>query len=188
MECPHCGQTSDEVIDSRPIKEGLAIRRRRRCLTCQGRFTTYESTEEQLPVVLMKRGLGQRGAMTQVKTVLAFTSRTLNAVIDEVGHLIEKADKAEHLDRANMTQKKGRPGIQGKKKEASKALSLHQAPTSTATDRVLRIIRRHKRGVDIAKLKARTGFDESKIGNILYRAHKEGKIRRVSRGIYAAAK
>ena len=188
MECPHCGQISDEVIDSRPIKEGLAIRRRRRCLTCQGRFTTYESTEEQLPVVLMKRGFGQGGAITQVKTVLAFTSRTLNAVIDEVGHLIEKADKLENLERTKMTRKRGAPGIQDKKKQPSSPLALQKASTSTATDRVLGIIRRHKRGVDIAKLKARTGYDESKIGNILYRAHKEGKIRRVSRGIYEAAK
>jgi hypothetical protein len=136
----------------------------------------------------MKRGLSQGGAITHVKTVLAFTSRTLSAVIDEVGHLIEKADKLEHLERVKMTRKKGAPGIQNKKKQPSSALASHKASTPTATDRVLRIIRRHKRGVDIAKLKARTGFDERKIGNILYRAHKEGKIRRVSRGIYAAAK
>jgi len=188
MECPHCGQISDEVIDSRPIKEGVAIRRRRRCLTCQGRFTTYESTEEQLPVVLMRKGLGQGGGITHVKTVLAFTSRTLSAVIDEVGYLIERADKLEHIERGKITRKKGTPGFKDKKKQPSSALALHKASTSTATDRVLKIIRRHKRGVDIAKLKARTGYDESKIGNILYRAHKEGKIRRVSRGIYAAAK
>ena len=52
MRCPKCGGTEDRVIDSRPLKEGAAIRRRRECLTCQHRFTTYEEVEgEDLRVV-----------------------------------------------------------------------------------------------------------------------------------------
>ena len=42
MKCPYCGHGEDKVIDSRPTDEGTAIRRRRECLNCTRRFTTYE--------------------------------------------------------------------------------------------------------------------------------------------------
>ena len=45
MKCPSCGHLEDKVIDSRSAKEGQAIRRRRECLKCQRRFTTYETVE-----------------------------------------------------------------------------------------------------------------------------------------------
>ena len=52
MRCPLCYESEDKVIDSRPLKEGSVIRRRRECLSCGGRFTTYESIErEDLRVV-----------------------------------------------------------------------------------------------------------------------------------------
>lgn len=52
MRCPHCYDSEDKVIDSRPLKEGSVIRRRRECLSCGARFTTYESIErEDLRVV-----------------------------------------------------------------------------------------------------------------------------------------
>lgn len=52
MKCPACGHGEDRVIDSRPAREGSAIRRRRECLACQTRFTTFEYIEgTQLSVV-----------------------------------------------------------------------------------------------------------------------------------------
>ena len=45
MKCPYCGYAEGKVIDSRPTEEGNAIRRRRECLQCQRRFTTYETLE-----------------------------------------------------------------------------------------------------------------------------------------------
>ena len=54
MKCPFCGYTESRVIDSRPAEEGASIRRRRECLACQRRFTTYE-TIERLPLVVIKR-------------------------------------------------------------------------------------------------------------------------------------
>ena len=184
MECPHCGKMSDEVIDSRPIKEGLAIRRRRRCLVCQGRFTTYEATEDQLPFVLMKKGPGQGGTVTHVKTVLTFASRTLKAMMEEMTYLIERVDKLEKIENDEAPYETASV----KNNRVLKKPASRRTSNLTATDRVLRIIRRHRRGVDIGKLKATTGYDDGKIGNILYRANKEGKIRRVSRGVYVAAK
>ena len=54
MKCPFCGYAESKVIDSRPAEEGTSIRRRRECLACQRRFTTYE-TIERLPLVVVKR-------------------------------------------------------------------------------------------------------------------------------------
>ncbi len=56
MNCPFCGHIEDKVIDSRLSKDGDVIRRRRECLECEGRFTSYERIEEILPVVIKKDG------------------------------------------------------------------------------------------------------------------------------------
>ena len=54
MKCPFCGYEESKVIDSRPTDEGEKIRRRRECLQCQKRFTTYEIIET-LPIVVVKK-------------------------------------------------------------------------------------------------------------------------------------
>ena len=54
MKCPFCGFSESKVIDSRPADEGASIRRRRECLSCAKRFTTYE-TVESLPMVVVKK-------------------------------------------------------------------------------------------------------------------------------------
>ena len=54
MKCPYCGFDASKVIDSRPADEGRSIRRRRECLSCEKRFTTYE-TVESLPMVVVKK-------------------------------------------------------------------------------------------------------------------------------------
>jgi transcriptional repressor NrdR len=54
MRCPFCGNDEDRVIDSRPSDEGSAIRRRRECIACGARFTTYEKVES-LPLLVIKK-------------------------------------------------------------------------------------------------------------------------------------
>ena len=54
MKCPYCGYDESKVIDSRPTDEGQRIRRRRECLQCQKRFTTYEIIES-LPIIVIKK-------------------------------------------------------------------------------------------------------------------------------------
>ncbi len=54
MKCPYCGFEESKVIDSRPTDEGERIRRRRECLQCQRRFTTYEIVES-LPIIVVKK-------------------------------------------------------------------------------------------------------------------------------------
>lgn len=56
MRCPFCGDTEDKVIDSRASKEGDVVRRRRECLKCEQRFTSYERVEDPLPMVIKKDG------------------------------------------------------------------------------------------------------------------------------------
>jgi transcriptional repressor NrdR len=56
MKCPFCGHTENKVIDSRISKDGKAVRRRRECLGCTKRFTTYEYVEDVLPMVVKKDG------------------------------------------------------------------------------------------------------------------------------------
>jgi len=54
MKCPYCTKIDNKVIDSRLSKDGRTIRRRRECIECQRRFTTYEKLEEVLPMVIKK--------------------------------------------------------------------------------------------------------------------------------------
>ena len=56
MKCPSCSSPDSKVIDSRPVEESNSIRRRRECLECQTRFTTYEFIDVFQPVVLKKNG------------------------------------------------------------------------------------------------------------------------------------
>ena len=67
MRCPFCGYAESKVIDSRPAEEGATIRRRRECLACQKRFTTYEIMER-LPLVVAKRD-GSRQTFDKIKVM-----------------------------------------------------------------------------------------------------------------------
>jgi transcriptional repressor NrdR len=56
VKCPFCDDVEDKVVDSRMAKEGEVIRRRRECLSCNRRYTTYERVEETMPAVVKKDG------------------------------------------------------------------------------------------------------------------------------------
>jgi transcriptional repressor NrdR len=56
MRCPFCGHLEDRVVDSREAQDGQATRRRRECLGCERRYTTYERIEESLPALVKKDG------------------------------------------------------------------------------------------------------------------------------------
>jgi len=65
MKCPFCGEIDNKVIDSRLSKDGSAIRRRRECIVCSRRFTTYEHIEE-IPVMIVKKD-GRREVFSREK-------------------------------------------------------------------------------------------------------------------------
>ncbi|HUW35700.1 transcriptional repressor NrdR [mine drainage metagenome] len=56
MKCPYCADANTQVVDTRENEDGDTVRRRRRCLACDKRFTTYERVELQLPLVVKKNG------------------------------------------------------------------------------------------------------------------------------------
>lgn len=65
MKCPYCDYYDSKVVDSRPIEEGQAIRRRRECTSCGKRFTTYENIEE-IPLIVIKKD-GSRQVYNRAK-------------------------------------------------------------------------------------------------------------------------
>ncbi|MBR4425488.1 MAG: transcriptional regulator NrdR [Oscillospiraceae bacterium] len=67
MKCPFCGFADSKVIDSRPAEDGTTIRRRRECLECQKRFTTYEIVER-MPLMVIKRD-GSRQSFDKMKII-----------------------------------------------------------------------------------------------------------------------
>ena len=67
MRCPYCGYKESKVVDSRPADESSSIRRRRECLSCEKRFTTYE-TVESLPMVVIKKD-GSRQSFDRSKVL-----------------------------------------------------------------------------------------------------------------------
>lgn len=80
MRCPYCGSLDDKVVDSRLAESGVAIRRRRECLACGRRATTYERVEE-LPLVVRKRS-GLAEPFDRAKLVAGIGAATANGPID----------------------------------------------------------------------------------------------------------
>ncbi|MGH7236872.1 MAG: transcriptional regulator NrdR [Nitrospiraceae bacterium] len=93
MKCPFCDETEDKVVDSRMAKEGEVIRRRRECLACKRRYTTYERVEESLPVVVKKDGRRESFDRAKILAGLkkACEKRPISvATIEAVADRIEK--------------------------------------------------------------------------------------------------
>ena len=93
MKCPFCGDTESKVVDSRHSDDGQSIRRRRECMGCQRRFTTYEIVES-LPIIVVKRN-GSRQSFDRNKIVnsmiRAFDKRKVDAtVLDRIAIEIEQ--------------------------------------------------------------------------------------------------
>ncbi|MFO7653237.1 MAG: transcriptional regulator NrdR [Candidatus Krumholzibacteriia bacterium] len=89
MQCPRCGVDDDRVIDSRSVREGRAVRRRRECLGCGERFTTYETFETH-PVIVIKRD-GRRMAYDRAKVVsgIAKACEKRSVSLDEIETLVD---------------------------------------------------------------------------------------------------
>lgn len=109
LKCPFCGFDESKVIDSRPTDEGVRIRRRRECLSCQKRFTTYEIIES-LPLLVIKKD-NSREAFDRNKLLnsllRACEKRTvsfdeLQKAVDEIENILQNS-----LDREITSQKIG---------------------------------------------------------------------------------
>lgn len=96
----------------------------------------------------------------------------------------EKSGKAPKAAIKKAVSKKTVKAKAVKKTPAKKVAARKAAPQATATDQILGIVKRFKKGVDVPTLKKKTGFDDKKVRNIVFRASKEGKIKKSGRGIY----
>ena len=109
MKCPFCSDQESKVVDSRHSEDGLSIRRRRECLGCQRRFTTYEIVES-LPIIVVKRD-GSRQPFDRNKLIysmmLAFDRRKVSTeVLEQIATEIEQVIQ-NNLDREVSTDKLG---------------------------------------------------------------------------------
>lgn len=102
MKCPFCSNQENKVIDSRLSKEGQVIRRRRECLGCQRRFTTYERIEEIMPLVVKKDG--RREAFDRLKIVHGLkaacqkrpvSSEQIEEVVEQVERRLQESGERE---------------------------------------------------------------------------------------------
>ncbi len=92
MKCPHCGYAEDRVVDSRTTKDGEAIRRRRECLECGGRFTTYEYIER-APLIVVKRD-GRREQYDRNKLLTGIIKACEKRPVsrDQVDRLVDRVE------------------------------------------------------------------------------------------------
>ena len=101
MKCPFCNHSESKVIDSRESKKGLSIRRRRECISCKKRFTTYEKIEE-IPYMVVKKD-GSRQPFDSQKLLRGLLKacekrpipvRKLEEIVEEIENKVqERADK-----------------------------------------------------------------------------------------------
>jgi len=94
MKCPFCGHLQDKVVDSRESKEGDAIRRRRQCLACQRRFTSYERIDE-IPYMAVKKD-GRRERFDRQKVLAGLLKACEKRPVSMI-QLETIADKAEAM-------------------------------------------------------------------------------------------
>jgi transcriptional repressor NrdR len=102
VKCPFCDDLEDKVVDSRMAKEGEMIRRRRECLSCKRRYTTYERIEESLPMVVKKDGRREPFDRTKILSGLKkacekrpISVATIEAVTDRIEKRIQELGETE---------------------------------------------------------------------------------------------
>ena len=93
MKCPFCGHTENKVIDSRISKDGKAVRRRRECLKCTKRFTTYEYVEDVLPMVVKKDGRREQFDRQKILTGIKKACEKRPISMESIDKLVENVEQ-----------------------------------------------------------------------------------------------
>ena len=93
MKCPFCENPEDKVIDSRTSKEGNAIRRRRECLQCGKRFTSYERVEDVIPMVAKKDGRREPFNASKIKSGLLIACKKRPVGTDRIDDIVDDIEK-----------------------------------------------------------------------------------------------
>lgn len=93
MKCPYCGEQEDKVIDSRHSKDGYSIRRRRECMTCSRRYTTYERVEEIPLMIIKKDGRREELSREKLRAGMLRACEKRDVSIDTIEHFIDKIER-----------------------------------------------------------------------------------------------
>ena len=101
MKCPSCGFPESKVIDSRPVTEGNSIRRRRECLSCQKRFTTFEMIESVQIIVIKKNG--QKELFDKQKLLSGVLKATQKRPVDALALVDELESELQNSLRQEVT-------------------------------------------------------------------------------------
>jgi hypothetical protein len=132
--------------------------------------------------------------MKNLKKDLQAVTKELKALTRKTEAMAKKVAKFEKAQAAAKAKPKAKAKTAKKKPVAKKKATAKKKPVAkkkvaklTATDQVVNIIKRSKKGSDVPTLLKKTGFGERTVRNILFRAGKQGKIKRAGRGIYVAA-
>ena len=94
MRCPFCGQQDGRVVDSRASKEGDSIRRRRECMNCGKRFTTYERIEEVAQMVIKKDGRREPFDRWKMKSGILKAIQKRPISMDQVDSMVDEIERA----------------------------------------------------------------------------------------------
>ena len=148
---------------------------------------TLTKRTKELTTKLKKTAAGQlEKAQTAIKlkSPAQHTAEALKVLTKHTGKLIKAVEKFEKDKAAKKAKAKAKPA---RKAAAKKAPAKKKAAALTATDQVVNIIKRSRKGVDVPTLVKKTGFEDKKIRNIVFKASKAGEIKRAGRGVYVAA-
>lgn len=96
MRCPQCGANEDRVVDSRDSRDGRAIRRRRECLKCQKRFTTYEMIEEISLMVVKKDGRREPFNRQKILTGIRRACQKRPIGLEQIEEIVDEIEKTLH--------------------------------------------------------------------------------------------
>jgi hypothetical protein len=125
--------------------------------------------------------------MAILKKDLTALRKDFKALEKKMEKLLKAFETGTKAAKAKPAKKAATRKVVAKKAPAKKAPAKKKAGQVTATNQVLKIINRSKKGVDVPTLKKKTGFDDKKVRNIVFRAAKEGRIKKSGRGIYVGA-
>jgi len=110
-------------------------------------------------------------------------NKNIQALGKNLDRLLKAVEKDEKL-KAKPTKRIPAKIAPARKAPAKKAPAKKKTAQPTATDKILKIIKGSKKGVDAPTLIKKTGFDQKKVRNILFRTYKQGKIKRLDKGVY----
>jgi len=98
MKCPFCDTAEDRVLESREVDDGSTVRRRRECLSCRGRFTSYERIEERPLMVIKRDGRREQFARSKVINGILHACEKRPVSMDTIETIVDELERALHRE------------------------------------------------------------------------------------------